>query len=94
MKHTDRVVMYDVSPIDGGSPEDTENGYVPSITLHDLTSTYRLNDTVSVGFGIRNIFDKLPPGYVNNGGTSVSATNASGYDVIGRRIFGNVRIAF
>ncbi|MCL1143955.1 TonB-dependent receptor plug domain-containing protein [Shewanella gaetbuli] len=82
-RYIDRVVTYDVSP-GGGSPEDLSPGYVPSVTTHDLSFNYLINDSLQVYAGVRNMFDALPPGY----------TVDAQYDLIGRRVFGGVNVRF
>jgi iron complex outermembrane receptor protein len=82
-RYIDRVVTYDVSP-NGGSPEDLSPGWVPSLTTHDLTASYRVNDNLFVNGGIRNVFDALPPGY----------TNDALYDLVGRRAFVGMKVNF
>lgn len=82
-RYIDRVVTYDVSP-GGGSPEDLENGYIPSVTTHDLSFNYIINDYVKVNAGLRNIFDKLPKGWTNN----------AQYDHVGRRAYAGVTVNF
>ncbi|BDY03807.1 TonB-dependent receptor [Ferrimonas sp. YFM] len=79
----DNSVTYDVTPgPNGGSPEDVSPGYVPSIFTHDLGGTYNFNDTVQLRAGIRNLFDKLPPGYTVN----------PIYDLVGRRYYVGVNV--
>ncbi|WP_028108623.1 TonB-dependent receptor domain-containing protein [Ferrimonas futtsuensis] len=77
----DNSVTYDVSP-NGGSPEDVSPHYVPTIITHDLGGTYNFNDTVQLRAGIRNLFDKLPPGYTVN----------PIYDLVGRRYYVGVNV--
>ncbi|WP_417348303.1 TonB-dependent receptor domain-containing protein [Ferrimonas sp.] len=77
----DNSVTYDVSP-NGGSPEDVSPHYVPTIVTHDLGGTYNFNDTVQLRAGIRNLFDKLPPGYTVN----------PIYDLVGRRYYVGVNV--
>ena len=83
MRSLNRVVTYDVSP-GGGSPEDTYPYWIPSIVTHDFSANYYINDSVRVDFGIRNAFDKLPPGYTIN----------PIYDIVGRRIFTGLNVKF
>ena len=82
-RYIDRVVTYDVSP-GGGSPEDLESGYVPSVTTHDLSFNYIVNNNLRVYAGLRNVFDKLPVGWTNN----------PLYDLIGRRAYAGVTVNF
>ncbi|GAA0288350.1 TonB-dependent receptor [Psychrosphaera haliotis] len=83
MRSVERSVTYDVSP-GGGSPEDAYPYWVPSIVTHDFSANYILNDNVRFDFGVRNAFDKLPPGYTIN----------PMYDIVGRRIFTGVNVKF
>lgn len=78
----DRSALFDVSP-GGGSPEDTSPAFIGSQVTHDMAVTYQLNDTVTLGFGVRNLFDKLPPGYTAN----------PIYDLVGRRAFASVNVS-
>ncbi|KGJ93152.1 TonB-dependent receptor plug domain-containing protein [Colwellia psychrerythraea] len=82
-RYIDRVVTYDVSP-GGGSPEDLEQGYIPSVTTHDLSFNYIVSENVKVNAGLRNIFDKLPKGW----------TNDAMYDLVGRRAYAGVTVNF
>ncbi|GAB2993862.1 TonB-dependent receptor domain-containing protein [Psychrosphaera aestuarii] len=83
MRTIDRVVTYDVSP-NGGSPEDLDPYWIPTIVTHDVSGSYMFSDDVSVNFGMRNVFDKLPPAYTVN----------AQYDIVGRRIFTGVNVKF
>jgi len=58
-------------------PEDLQFDKVGTIATHDFSMNYEINDNYRVFGGIRNLGDKVPPGYVDN----------SIYDVIGRRAF-------
>ena len=78
----DRSFTLDISPT-GDTAEDTSPAYIGSIVTHDLAVSYQLNDNVSFNAGIRNIGDKLAPGYTAN----------PIYDLVGRRAFAGVRIA-
>jgi outer membrane receptor protein involved in Fe transport len=82
-RYIDKVVTYDVSP-GGGSPEDLENGYIPSTTTHDLSFNYIVNDHVKVNAGLRNLFDKQPVGWTNN----------PIYDLVGRRAYAGITVNF
>jgi len=48
-RYIDRVVDYDVS-VGGGSPEDLEYGYVSSVTTHDVSFNYIVNDHLKVAY--------------------------------------------
>ncbi len=86
---SDRQATYDVSP-GGGSPEDLSPAFVGTIATHDLSASYTISDNVIVGLGIRNVFDKLPPAFITSDGDG----DESIYDVVGRRIYGNVKVSF
>lgn len=88
-RYVDRSAMYDVSP-GADSPEDLSPAFVGSQFTHDLSASYNINDHVTIGLGIRNLFDKIPPPYITSDGDG----NESIYDVVGRRIFGNVNVKF
>lgn len=88
-RFTDRSATFDVSPT-GDSPEDTSPAFVGSIFTHDLSANYHVSDNVTVGLGVRNVFDKIPPAFITSDGDG----NEAIYDVVGRRIFGNVRVTF
>ena len=88
-RFTDRSATFDVSPT-GDSPEDTAPAFVGSIFTHDLSANYHVSDNVTVGLGVRNVFDKIPPAFITSDGDG----NEAIYDVVGRRIFGNVRVTF
>jgi outer membrane receptor protein involved in Fe transport len=82
-RYIDRVVDYDVS-VGGGSPEDLEYGYVSSVTTHDVSFNYIVNDHLKVNGGIRNVLDKLPQGWTNN----------ALYDLVGRRAYAGITVNF
>lgn len=82
-RYIDRVAMYDVSP-GGGSPEDISPAYIPSMTTHDLAFDYVVNNNLQFNVGLRNMFDKVPPGY----------TEDALYDLVGRRFYANVKVSF
>jgi outer membrane receptor protein involved in Fe transport len=82
-RYIDRVATFDVSP-GGGSPEDTSPAFIPSITTHDLALDYIVNDNVQFNVGLRNLFDKVPPGYSDD----------ALYDLVGRRMYANVKVSF
>jgi len=82
----ERSFLLDLSPVDQGGDieEDNDIPFVSSQTTHDISANYLINDTFSVYGGIRNVFDQVPPGFVNN----------PLYDVVGRRAFFGVRAKF
>ncbi|MGB0894659.1 MAG: TonB-dependent receptor domain-containing protein [Parashewanella sp.] len=73
----DRSATFDVSKNEGGSPEDVSPAYVGSMVTHSLSGSYVLTDNLAIRAGVRNLFDKLPPGYTEN----------AIYDLVGRRYF-------
>lgn len=75
--------LYDVTPR-LQSYENVSPNYVGSITNHDLSVRYSITDNLTVDGGVRNVFDKVPPGYVSN----------ALYDLVGRRIFAGVNYKF
>lgn len=84
----DRSARFDLSP-EGDIEEDLQPGYVGSIISHDISASYHVFDNTRVGFGIRNLTDKLPPAYI-----SASGGNEAIYDAIGRRFFANLSVEF
>jgi len=58
-RFVDRSFLLDISPT-GDIEEDQSPAFVASLTTHDLTANYLINDTFSVYGGIRNIFDDVP----------------------------------
>ncbi|MCL1138583.1 TonB-dependent receptor domain-containing protein [Shewanella pneumatophori] len=80
-RYIDSVVTYDVSE-NGGSPEDLYPGHIGSMTTHDLSATYYINENFMINGGVRNLFDALPPGY----------TNDALYDLVGRRAFLGIKV--
>jgi len=85
-RFVERSFRLDLSPEDQGGDieEDNDIPFVPSQTTHDISANYSINDTVSIYGGIRNIFDQVPPGFVNN----------PLYDIVGRRAFFGVTAKF
>jgi outer membrane receptor protein involved in Fe transport len=82
-RYIDRVATFDVSP-GGGSPEDTDPGFVGSIWTHDFSVEYMYSENVDMYVGLRNAFNKLPPGY----------TFDPLYDLLGRRVTAGVTVRF
>ncbi|WP_448554674.1 TonB-dependent receptor domain-containing protein [Thalassotalea montiporae] len=78
----DRSFTLDISPT-GDTPEDTSPAFVGTIITHDLGFSYQVSDTIAVNAGIRNLTDKLAPGYI---------TNAL-YDLVGRRAYAGINIS-
>lgn len=83
VRYIDRSALYNVTPR-LQSHENLGPAYVGSMTTHDLSATYYFGSSLTVNAGVRNIFDKTPPGYVSN----------PLYDLVGRRIFAGVTYSF
>ena len=68
----------------------TTDAVAESILYNDLVGSYTYNN-VTLTLGINNLFDETPPYFhsVFNANTEPGT-----YDIIGRRLFGNVRIKF
>jgi iron complex outermembrane recepter protein len=64
---------------------------VPAVTYWDIAGTYKMTDNVELRLGVNNIGDKQPPTYSPN---VQSGTDPSTYDVIGRRVFGQINLRF
>ena len=71
-------------------PGETFKG-VPSIAYLDLSATWKFMDKSSLRIGVNNVNDKQPPEYAPN---VQSGTDPSTYDVIGRRIYGQITVGF
>jgi len=82
-RYIDRSFFLDISPT-GDIPEDRNPAFEASITTHDLSANYRINDSFSVYGGVRNLFDDVPSGDNQN----------ALYDLVGRRAFFGVRANF
>ncbi|MFT4929195.1 MAG: iron complex outermembrane receptor protein [Phenylobacterium sp.] len=82
-RYIDRVKVLN-EPIFDDSAEFVSPNWIPSITTHELSFVYRLNHNVQLNAGMRNVFDKVPPGY----------TDDPSYDLIGRRVFVGMRVRF
>lgn len=65
-------------------PEDISPAFIGSIVTHDLQASYMLTDNVTLGFGVRNIGNKLPSGITLN----------PLYDLLGRRMVASVVVNF
>lgn len=75
-------------------PGETSFTGVPSVTYMDVGASYRLGffgKDSQVRIGVNNVTDKQPPEYAPN---VQSGTESSLYDIIGRRIFGQIIVKF
>jgi iron complex outermembrane receptor protein len=83
VRYIDRSALYNVTPrleaYENVSPNE-----VGSIFTHDLSARYFVNEKFTVDFGVRNVFDKTPPGYVGN----------ALYDLVGRRAYAGLNYRF
>ena len=79
----DRSALFDVSP-GADSPEDVSPAFVGSIWTHDFSIEYTYNENVDVYVGLRNAFNKVPPGY----------TFDPLYDLLGRRLNAGITVRF
>ncbi|MFD2631271.1 TonB-dependent receptor plug domain-containing protein [Idiomarina piscisalsi] len=78
-----------------GQPYEAYNN-VGSVTYHDISARYYMNDTYEFSVGIRNAFDKQPPILPqgsNSGSTGIN-TASEAYDVTGRYYFAGVTMRF
>lgn len=66
-------------------------GGVPSIAYLDLSASWKFMEKSSLRIGVNNVNDKQPPRYAPN---VQSGTDPSTYDVIGRRIYGQITVGF
>lgn len=71
-------------------PGETFKG-VPSIAYLDLSASWKFMEKSSLRIGVNNVNDKQPPRYSPN---VQSGTDPSTYDVIGRRIYGQITVGF
>lgn len=79
----DRSALFNVTPR-LEAQENLQPGYVGSMITHDLSGNYFIGENLTVNAGVRNIFDKTPPGYTGN----------ALYDLVGRRVFAGVTYTF
>ena len=82
-RYIDRSALYDVTPR-LGYHENVGPAYVGSQTTHDLSATYYMTQNLTLNAGVRNLFDKVPPGWVSN----------PLYDLVGRRVFAGFNYSF
>ena len=72
-------------------PGETEFTGPGSVWYFDLSGTYALTDNVEFRLGVNNVFNKEAQTYKPN---VQSGTDPSTYDVVGRRVFGGVKLRF
>ncbi len=66
-------------------------GGVPSIAYLDLSASWKFMDKSQLRIGVNNVNDKQPPEYAPN---VQSGTDPSTYDIVGRRIYGQITVGF
>jgi iron complex outermembrane receptor protein len=71
-------------------PGETFKG-VPSIAYLDMSASWKFMEKSQLRIGVNNVNDKQPPSYAPN---VQSGTDPSTYDVIGRRIYGQITVGF
>lgn len=64
---------------------------VPSVWYWDGAVSWNVNENATLRLGVNNIFDKQPPEYAPN---VQSGTEPSLYDVVGRRVYGQIGLRF
>lgn len=72
-------------------PGETSFTGVGSVAYWDVGASWNLFKNASIRLGVNNVFDKQPPVYAPN---IQSGTDPSMYDVIGRRVFGQIDVKF
>ncbi|RUO28939.1 TonB-dependent receptor [Aliidiomarina sedimenti] len=83
MRFIDRSALFNVTPR-LESYENVSPAYIGSITTHDISGTYYFGENLTFNAGIRNVLDKVPPGFTGN----------ALYDLVGRRVFAGVTFNF
>jgi len=73
----------------GFQPVAANSVRVPSYDIFDLSGRFRVNDSVSLRFGVENLFDKEPPpvGVVPGVNSNAGVTDFNSYDILGRRYY-------
>ena len=72
-------------------PGETEFTGVDSVWYWDIYGAYEITDSIEFRVGVNNVTDKEAETYAPN---VQSGTDPSTYDVIGRRVFGGLRLRF
>lgn len=72
-------------------PGETEFEGVDAVWYWDVAGTWAVNDAVEMRLGVNNVFDKEPETYSPN---VQSGTDPSTYDVVGRRVYGGLKLRF
>lgn len=69
----------------------TVSSNVPATWYVDLDATWGITDNVELRLGVNNVADQAPRIYAPN---VQSGTDPSTYDVVGRRVFGQIKLRF
>ncbi len=72
-------------------PGETQFTGPDAVWYLDLAGTYALSDNVEFRLGVNNVFNKEAETYAPN---VQSGTDPSTYDVVGRRVFGGIKLRF
>ncbi|MDP2010490.1 MAG: TonB-dependent receptor [Phenylobacterium sp.] len=72
-------------------PGETQFTGPDAVWYLDLAGTYALSDNVEFKLGVNNVFNKEAETYAPN---VQSGTDPSSYDVVGRRVFGGIKLRF
>ena len=72
-------------------PGETSFTGTDSVWYWDAAATWNVTENASLRFGVNNLFDEQPPEYAPN---VQSGTDPSLYDVVGRRVFGQVTLRY
>lgn len=73
---------------------DGDRHFVKDQALYDLTGSYDVWRSLKLGFGVRNLFDKNPPLFINNGSQFQAGYDVYQYDPRGRFIYGTASYKF
>lgn len=68
--------------------------FVKDQALYDLTGSYDVWRSLKLGFGVRNLFDKNPPLFINNGSQFQAGYDVYQYDPRGRFVYGTASYKF
>ena len=72
-------------------PGETEFTGTDAVWYTDLAGTWAVTDNVEFKLGVNNVFNKEAESYAPN---VQSGTDPSTYDVVGRRVFGGIKLRF
>ena len=72
-------------------PGETSFTGTDAIWYWDVAGTWNVTDNAAVRLGVNNLFDEQPPEYAPN---VQSGTDPSLFDVVGRRVFGQIVLSY